>query len=96
MGRVRVIINNKMPSADVMSRYRNFDSIMQRYKMYYRTDGIRYMLYHQRRKLVYIILILIFLLLLLFADDIHAHPLATHYINHLPLYPGPAAEGISG
>lgn len=72
MAKLKVNINPNLPSSETIRSYRNFESIMDKYTKYYRTDGIRYMLSHERKKLIYIVLIVIFLLLLLFADDVSA------------------------
>lgn len=69
MTRIKVKINAPYPPAETIRSYRNFDRFMDQYRKYYSTDGIRYMLYNDRKKLVYIVIIVLFLLLLLFADD---------------------------
>lgn len=72
MAQLKVKINRDYPSTETIRQYRDFGSLMQRYKMYYSTAGIRYMLYNDRKKLIYIVLVIIFLFLLLFADDVSA------------------------
>ena len=70
MTKLKVNINKPQPPLDIIHKYRDFGSLMQRYTKYYRTDGIRHMLYNDRRKLVYIVIIIVFILLMLFADDV--------------------------
>lgn len=72
MARIKVKINAPSPSTETIRSYRNFDRFMDQYRKYYSTQGIRYMLYNDRKKLVYIVIIILFLLLLLFADDFTA------------------------
>lgn len=72
MAILKVKVNPKNPPIETIRRYRDFGSVMDKYTQYYRTDGIRHLLYNDRKKLVYIVLIVIFLLLLLFADDVSA------------------------
>ena len=71
MTRIKVKINPVAPSLETIHKYRDFGGLMHRYRKYYSTDGIRYMLYNDRKKLIYIVLIILFLMLLLFTD-IHA------------------------
>ncbi|MTI20118.1 hypothetical protein E1176_03725 [Fulvivirga sp. RKSG066] len=70
MAQVKVKINAPKPSLETVRSYRDFDRFMDRYRKYYSTDGIRHMLYNDRKKLVYIVIIILFLMLLLFVDDI--------------------------
>jgi hypothetical protein len=72
MARFKIKINPPVPTLETIHQYRDFGGLLHRYKKYYTTDGIRYMLYNDRKKLVYIVIIVIFLLLLLFADDVVA------------------------
>lgn len=76
MARIKVKINPQVPSLETIHQYRDFGGLMNKFKKYYTTDGIRYMLYNDRKKLVYIVIIIIFLLLLLFSDDINAQNLS--------------------
>lgn len=70
MAEVKVKINGPKPTLDTIHSYRNFDRFMDQYRKYYSTQGIRDMLYNDRKKLVYIVIIILFLLLLLFVEDI--------------------------
>lgn len=70
MAKLKIHINKPQPPLEVIRKYRDFGGLMQQYSKYYRTDGIRHMLYNDRRKLVYVALIIVFILLMLFADDI--------------------------
>lgn len=70
MSRLKIIINRPAPPPEIVRKFRDFDGLMHTYKKYYTTNGIRYMLYHERKKLVYIVIIIVFILLMLFADDI--------------------------
>ncbi|MEQ8476554.1 hypothetical protein [Fulvivirga sp.] len=70
MTKLKVNINKPQPPLEVIHKYRDFGGLMQQYSKYYRTDGIRHMLYNDRRKLVYIVIIIVFILLMLFSDDI--------------------------
>ncbi len=72
MGKFKIKINPPVPSLETIHQYRNFGGLLHRYKKYYSTDGIRYMLYHDRKKLVYIVIIIVFLLMLLFVEEISA------------------------
>lgn len=75
MGRLKVKINQEVPSLETIHSYRDFGSIMQNYQKYYTTSGIRQLLYKDRKKLVYIVIIIIFLLLLIFSDELEASSL---------------------
>lgn len=68
MGRIKVKLNNPLPTRDMIGKYKNFDSLMDRYKKYYTTSGIRYMFVHEKRKLVYIVIILLMLLLFVLGE----------------------------
>ncbi|ELR73618.1 hypothetical protein C900_02703 [Fulvivirga imtechensis AK7] len=70
MTRIKVKINAPMPGAETIDKYRDFDRFMDNYRKYYSTEGIRDMLYKDRKKLVFIVIIILFLMLLLFVDDI--------------------------
>lgn len=72
MARIKVKINAPDPPAETIRSYRNFERFMDQYRKYYSTQGIRHMLYNDRKKLVYIVIIVMFLLLLLFVDDVTA------------------------
>ena len=76
MAGFKIKIDQPEPSSEVMNRYKDFNSLMDNYKKYYTTRGIRDLLYRDRKKLVYIIIILIFLLLLLFYDESEAMQLS--------------------
>ncbi|MTI38737.1 hypothetical protein [Fulvivirga lutimaris] len=70
MTKLKVNINKPQPPLEVIHKYRDFGGLMQKYTKYYRTDGIRHMLYNDRKKLVYIVIIIVFILLMLFVDDV--------------------------
>ncbi|QSE96932.1 hypothetical protein [Fulvivirga lutea] len=78
MSRIKVKIDPDIPSLDVIHSYRDFNSLMDNYRKYYSTSGIRYMFVYEKKKLVYIVIIIIFLLLLLFGNDSEA-------ANHITL-----------
>jgi len=69
MGKIKVKIDEPIPSKKVIHRHKNFNSFLENYQKYYSTRGIRHMLYNDRKKLVFIVLMIVFLLLLLFAND---------------------------
>jgi len=73
---IKVKINAPKPSLDTVRSYKNFEGLMHQYKKYYSNSGIREMLYHDRKKLIYIVMIILFLLMLLFVDDVNATPLS--------------------
>lgn len=68
MGGIKVKINPPEPSKETIRRHKNFESLMDRYKKYYTTSGIRYMFVNERKKLVYIIIILLMLLLFILGE----------------------------
>ena len=72
MAGIRIKIDQPEPTRKVIGKYKNFNSLMDGYKKYYTTRGIRDLLYRDRKKLVYIVIILIFLMLLIFFDDSEA------------------------
>lgn len=72
MAGIKIKIDQAEPSHEVIRKYKNFNSLMDGYKKYYTTRGIREMLYKDRKRLVYIIILLLFLLLLLIFDDAEA------------------------
>lgn len=86
MAKIKVKINAPDPSRDTIRNYRDFDGLMAKYQKYYTSKGIRYMLYNDRKKLIYIVLIILFLLLLLFVDDVSA--------NNETTIPTKAANGV--
>ena len=69
MAGIKVKIDQETPPREVITKYKNFDSLMDNYKKYYTTRGIRELLYKDRRKLVYLVIILLFILLLLFLEE---------------------------
>ena len=81
MTKIKVKINAPVPPMDTIHRYRDFDGLMANYQKYYRTEGIRDMLYNDRRKLVYIVIIVLLLLLLLFSEDI-AQPIEAFHRSY--------------
>ena len=66
---IKVNINKPRPDREMILKHKDFKGFLHTYKKYYSTSGIRYMLYRDRKKLVYIIIILIFLLLMLVAHE---------------------------
>lgn len=80
MAEIKVKIDQPEPSQKTIRKYKDFNSLMDSYKKYYTTRGIREMLYKDRKKLVYIVIILIFLLLMLFWEESEATTLAFHLL----------------
>ena len=77
MAEIKIKIDQELPSREEITKYKNFDSLMDSYKKYYTTRGIREMLYKDRKKLVYLVIILLMLLLLLFLDETLTDPVTT-------------------
>lgn len=82
MAQIRVKINPATPSLETVRDFRDFGGLMYKFKKYYTTDGIRHMLYRDRKRLVYIVLIIIFLLLLLFSDEVNAEVMLHSFTDH--------------
>ncbi|MDH5603168.1 MAG: hypothetical protein OEY51_04495 [Cyclobacteriaceae bacterium] len=66
---IKVKINPPKPDREMILRHKDFKGFLSTYRKYFSSGGIRYMLYRDRKKLVYIIIILIFLLLMLVAHE---------------------------
>ena len=63
MLKIKIKYNQDDVPVEVIRKYKNFDRFMDRYRKYYSPSGIKYMLYKDRKKLVYLVIILLFILL---------------------------------
>ncbi|MDH5598011.1 MAG: hypothetical protein OEY34_02740 [Cyclobacteriaceae bacterium] len=69
MLKIKVKYNPEDVPVEVIRKYKNFDRFMDRYRKYYTPSGIKYMLYKDRKKLVYLVIILLLILMYFLSLD---------------------------
>jgi len=63
MLKIKIKYNPDEVPVEVIRKYKNFDRFIDRYRKYYTPSGIKYMLYKDRKKLVYLVIILLLILM---------------------------------
>ena len=63
MLKIKIKYNPDEVPVEVIRKYKNFDRFIDRYRKYYTPSGIKYMLYKDRKKLVYMVIILLLILM---------------------------------
>jgi len=75
MNSIKVKFNEPDPDPAIIRKHKDFDRFLDTYTKYYSTGGIRYLLRHDIKKLVFIVIIILLLLILLFTES-EAHVFA--------------------